>query len=192
MSRDINFVAIRRKKLTSEQKRDKVYFRYATWGVLVTFGVMLLIVGVRLFAVIQVKKLTDTQASTKKAIMAQEQVEKDYNIFAHKLKALSELFGRRLDKQEAMVFFSQAFGQHIIISEIDYSAEADDIVTFTLTAPSVFDLENVFAILERPDVSEKYTSIVKSGLSRGGDGFYNIKLTIALGKHKLPEPEVTE
>lgn len=203
MAREINFVAARRKKLTSEQKQDLVYFKYATWGVMVVVALLLVAVGVRLFAVYQVKKLTDAQASTRKAILSQEQVEKDYNVFAHKLKALSDLFGKRLDKQEAMVFFSQVFGQHIIISEIDYSAEDDDIVTFTLTAPSIFDLENVFTILEGPAVVEKYRSIVKSGLSRGSDGFYTIRLTIALGRSSAVEtadavpveaeqPEVTE
>ncbi len=196
MAREINFVATRRKKLTAEQKQDKVYFKYATWGVIVVFALFLVTVGVRLFAVYEVKKLTDAQASTRKAIQSQEQVEKDYNIFAHKLKALSDLFGKRLDKQEAMVFFSQVFGPHIIISEIDYSADDDDIVTFTLTAPSVFDLENVFTILESPAVNEKYRSIVKSGLSRGSDGFYSIRLTIALGRSAAivaaPEPTPTE
>jgi hypothetical protein len=181
MARDINFVAQRRKKLTAQQLQDKKFFGYAVGVVSVVFTIFVLVAGVRLFAVYQVKKIKDAQEAARMAILSQEQVEKEFNIFAHKLRALSDLFGKRQDKQKAMVFFSEIFGPTIIISEIDYSADDDDIVTFTLTAPSIFDLETVFSILDSPSVTDTYTSIHKSSLVRSSEGLYNVKLTVALG-----------
>jgi hypothetical protein len=181
MTRGINFVANRRKRLTAQQKQDEQWFGYAIIGILSIFVVFLIVVGIRFFMVYRLDQLDDEQTNTRQAIESQEQVEKDYNIFAHKLRALSELFGKRQDKQEAMVFFSQVFGPQVIISGIDYSEEDDSIVSFTLTAPSVFDLENVFTVLESEEVRTTYSKVEKSSLGRGESGAYTIKLTIVLG-----------
>ncbi len=187
MARSINFVANRRKRLTSQQKQDEKLFGYSVIGIILVFVFFLIAIGIRFFAVFQVKAMEEQQANTRKAIQAQESVEKEYNIFAHKLRALSDLFGKRQNKQEALVYFSQVFGPQIIISEIDYSAAEDDIVSFTLTAPSIFDLENVFTILDSDDVSEKYAKIERSSLGRGDSGSYSIKLTIVLGESTVLE-----
>lgn len=180
MARGINFVANRRKRLTTQQKQDEKLFGYAVIGIIVVFILFLISVGVRFFFVYRVNALEEAQVNTRKAIQAQEQVEKEYNVFAHKLRALSDLFGKRQDKQEAMVYFSQVFGPQIIISGIDYTADKEDIVSFTLTAPSVFDLENVFTVLDSEEVTSKYGAIERSNLSRGDSGLYSIKLTIVL------------
>ncbi|MCB9801167.1 MAG: hypothetical protein H6773_03220 [Pseudomonadales bacterium] len=181
MARLINFVANRRKRLTQQQLQDEKWFRYAIIGVMVIFVFFLIVVSVRFFLVYRFNRLEEDQANTRKAISAQENIEKDYNIFAHKLRALSDLFGKRQDKQEAMVYFSQAFGPHVIISGIDYSEDDNNIVSFTLTAPSVFDLENVFKVLESDEVKQKYAKVDRSDLGRGENGAYTIKLTIILG-----------
>lgn len=181
MARDINFVANRRKRLTAQQKQDEQWFQYAIIGVISIFVIFLIVIGIRFFMVYRLDQLESEQENTRKAITSQEQVEKDYNVFAHKLRALSDLFGKRQDKQEAMVYFSQVFGPQVIISGIDYSEEDDSIVSFTLTAPSVFDLENVFTVLESEDVRTTYSKVEKSSLGRGESGAYSIKLTIVLG-----------
>ena len=181
MARVINFVANRRKRLTSEQKRDEQWFTYALIAVSSIFVVFLLSVGVRFFFVHQLSTLEEEQRNTRLAIESQETVEKEYTVFAHKLRALSDLFGKRQDKQEAMLYFSQVFGPQVIISGIEYSESDDSIVSFTLNAPSVFDLENVFTILESDEVKENYSKVYKSGLGRGESGAYSLKLTIVLG-----------
>ncbi|NCN51126.1 MAG: hypothetical protein GW762_03115 [Candidatus Pacebacteria bacterium] len=181
MAKGINFVANRRKRLTAQQVQDEKWFQYAIIGVIVVFVVFLITIGLRFFFLYRINALKDNQANARKAIEAQEQVEKDYNVFAHKLRALSDLFGKRQDKQEAMVYFSQVFGPQVIISGIDYSEDDNSIVSFTLTAPSVFDLENVFTVLESDEVLSKYAKVQKSDLGRGESGAYSIKLTIILG-----------
>lgn len=181
MARGINFVANRRKRLTAQQKQDEKWFQYAIIGVVSIFIVFLIVIGIRFFMVYRLDQLENEQENTRMAITSQEQVEKDYNIFAHKLRALSDLFGKRQDKQEAMVYFSQVFGPQVIISGIDYSEDDDSIVSFTLTAPSVFDLENVFTVLESEEVRSTYSKVEKSSLGRGESGAYSIKLTIVLG-----------
>lgn len=192
MSRGINFVANRRKRLTAQQLQDEKWFKYATLAVLIIFGVFLIAIGIRFYLVYRLSNLEDDQLNTRKAIEAQEQVEKDYNVFAHKLRALSELFGKRQDKQEAMVFFSQVFGPQVIISGIDYSEQDDSVVSFTLTAPSVFDLENVFTVLESEEVRTTYAKVNKSDLGRGSSGSYSIKLTIVLGGSNYLDEVVSE
>lgn len=192
MTRGINFVANRRKRLTAQQLQDEKWFKYATIGLIGVFVVFLIVVGIRLFLMYRMNTLKDDQLNTRKAVEAQEHVEKEYNIFAHKLRALSDLFGKRQDKQEAMVYFSQVFGPQVIISGIDYSEQDDSIVSFTLTAPSIFDLENVFRILESDEVRTTYSRVHKSDLGRGESGAYTIKLTIVLGDSDYLSDAVSE
>ncbi len=181
MSRTINFVAARRKKLTFQQQADRKHFQWALRVFIGVFVVFLLVLGVRFYFVYQVKLLTDQQKNTRELILSQESVERDYNIFAYKLRSLTELFGKRKDKQEAFVFFSNVFGEDVIVSGIDYSASEQDILSFTIQVPNVFVLDDVFATLESDAVREPYPKVGRSNLRRTPSGFYTMTLIVTVG-----------
>lgn len=188
MNRGINFIYERRKQLTQTQLKDQQYFRWSMIGLGVVVGVLLIIIGVRTFFVFEMRKVQDSQATTRQAIQNQEQVEKDYTIFAHKLKALTKLFGQRKLKQDALVFFGQVFGDAAVVKTIDYSSASTNALSFSIETASVFTLDRVFSILSQDQVTEVYPTIKKKLLNRGSDGAYELELTVTLTPAKPPMP----
>lgn len=190
MSKSINFVGDKRKKLTKVQAQDKKIMTIMIYILVGVFAVFLIVVGLRLFYVYRVKTVNDEQVEVKSAILSKESIEKEYIIFAQKLKKLSVLFGKRKNKQEALVFFSEIFGEDVIVSGIDYSSADEDVVTFTIKTPDVFVMEKVFDILQSEDVTNEYPQISKSSMRRAQSGNYTINLAVILTNEpakELPE-----
>lgn len=188
MNRGINFVYERRKRLTQSQVKDRQFFRWSLMALGAVGGVLLIVIGLRIFFVFRLKAVTDAQTVARRAIQNQESVEKEFTIFAHKLKELSTLFGKRKNKQDALIYFSELFGNVAVVSGIDYSSAEEDVLTFTIQTQNVFSLDSAFQILSQPQVTEAYPSIEKSSLRRGGDGGYRVNLTINLLGEKKPAP----
>jgi hypothetical protein len=180
MAKAINFVSERRKQLTQVQVQDRKVLKITINVLIGVFAIFLIIVGVRFFLVFQVKNIQDTQAEIRQRILANEPIEKDYIIFAQKLKKLSVFFGKRKDKQEALVFFSEVFGSDVIVSGIDYSSVDEDVVSFTIKAPNIFIMERVFNTLDTDLVTNVYPEIKKSSMRRSGTGNYTVDLAVVL------------
>lgn len=180
MAKAINFVGERRKKLTQSQKKDQKLLRISIYAVMVVFAIFLITVGARLFFVFQVKNIVENETQIRNRILDNEPVERDYIIFANKLKKLSVFFGRRKDKQEALEFFSQVFGDEVIVSGIDYSSAKEDVVSFTIKAPNVFIMQRVFEILREDQVVSVYPNIEKSSMRRSATGNYTVDLAVVL------------
>lgn len=180
MSKSINFVGDKRKKLTKAQAQDKKIMAIMIYVLVGVFAVFLIVVGLRLFYVYRVKTVNDKQVEVKSVILSKESIEKEYIIFAQKLKKLSVLFGKRKNKQEALVFFSKVFGEDVIVSGIDYSSADEDVVTFTIKTPSVFVMEKVFDILQSEEVTTAYPQISKSSMRRTQSGNYSVNLAVIL------------
>lgn len=180
MSKSINFVGDRRKRLSKAQKQDKKVMDIMTNVLVGVFIIFLVILGLRIFYVFKVKSVKDEQKNVRSIILSHEDVEKEYVIFAQKLKKLSVFFGRRKDKQEALVFFSEVFSDDVIVSGIDYSSAEEDVVSFTIKAPNVFTMERVFNTLSSDKVISKYPNISKSNMSRSSSGNYTVNLAVIL------------
>lgn len=188
MAKQINFVSDRRKALTVLEERDKKWFGFTTKAVMVVFAVFLVALGARLFFAHQVKVIVDGQQSTRNAILAQEATEREYLIFAHKLKQLSQVFMRRQNKQEALKFFNDLFGSEIKVSEINYTSDGkSDTLDFTLRARSVFTVNEIFDKLNSEAVLSRFKNIKKQSLRRGNDGSYGIQITLVLGEGPVEE-----
>ena len=181
MATQINFVSERRKVLTKLEEQDRKWFQIALKVVIACFVLFLVGLGFRLFFMYQVKQVVDQQQLTRQAILSQEALEKEYTVFAHKLRELSQLYGRREDKQEALLFFNQLFGPDVKVSEINYESDGDeDILSFTLRARSVSVLDEVFTKLNSTAVSDQFNAIQKDTLRRSDDGSYGMKITLIL------------
>ena len=180
MPKSINFVGDRRKRLTKSQKQDKKIMGIMINVLVGVFIIFLIVLSLRFFYVFRVKTVKDEQTDVRNVILSHESVEKEYIIFAQKLKKLSVFFGKRKDKQEALFFFSKIFGDDVIVSGIDYSSSDEDVVSFTIKAPHVFVMERVFNILETSEVTSKYPNIAKSNMRRSSSGNYTINLAVIL------------
>lgn len=186
MAIGVNFVSDTRKRLTNAQKQDLKYFQKLILVVAGAFAIFLLTLAIRFFFILQVKQITDRQNEVRAAIAAEEKLEEEYTIFAHKLKQLTQLFGKRKDKQEALIFFNEVFGPEVQVSGIDYSGTDEDVLSFTLSAPNVFLLERVFDILKSAAVTDQYKAVEKEGVRRRADGAYAMQLTLTFGEVKKP------
>lgn len=184
MAKEINFVGERRKKLTQAQKQDRKILKISVNVLVGIFAIFLIVIGARFYFVFQVKNIKDTQSQIRSRILANEPVEKDYIIFAQKLKQLSIFFGKRKDKQEALVFFSEIFGEDVIVSGIDYSSADEDTVSFTIKTPNVFVMERVFSMLSSERVTSVYPNIKKSTLRRSATGNYTVDLAVILSENE--------
>ena len=180
MSQSINFVGDRRKRLNKTQKHDKKIMNIMINVLVAFFIIFLVVIGLRLFYVYKVKSVKDEQKDVRNVILSHEGIEKDYIIFAQKLKKLSVFFGKRKDKQEALIFFSKVFGEDVIVSGIDYSSAEEDVVSFTIKTPNVFVMERVFNTLDEDTVTSQYPDISKSNMRRSSSGNYTISLSVVL------------
>jgi len=193
MARSINFVGERRKRLTEAQKKDQKAMKVSINVLVGVFALFLIVIGARFFFMFQVKSIKDTQLAVRTRILSNEQVEKEYILFAQKLKKLSVFFGRRKDKQEALVFFSEVFGSDVIVSGIDYSSAEEDVVSFVIKAPNIFVMERVFNTLEEATVTDTYPNIQKSSMRRSATGNYTVNLAVILTQEAIsgeaPQPQ---
>jgi hypothetical protein len=182
MAKSINFVGERRKKLTKAQKQDKKILKITINVLVAIFSIFLIVIGARFYFVFQVKDIQDTQTQLRNRIITNEPIEKNYIIFAQKLKKLSVFFGRRKDKQEALVFFSEVFGDDVIVSGIDFSSAEEDVVSFVIKAPNIFVMERVFNTLQEERVTGVYPNIKKSSMRRSATGNYTVDLAVVLAE----------
>lgn len=187
MARNINFVRDRRRKLNKTEELDRKLFVYSLYGLGIVVGVFLFVFAARLAMVFQVKSIKDKQENTRQAILAREDIEKSYTIFANKLTILTELYNKRKAKQDALEFFGSIFGPDVLISQLNYSQETEAL-TFVVTTQSVFVLESVFDTLTSEQVLTPYPSIEKAGLRRDRDGTYDMKLSILLSEDAPKNP----
>lgn len=188
MARNINFVRERRKTISRQETDDRQILNYVIRGLVVLGVVILLVVGARLFLLYRIKTIQADQKSTQDQILAQEEVERNYTVFAHKLKIVSELFGKRREKQEALQYFSSLFDSNVLITQLSYTA-GDEVLTFVLQANSIFTMEEVFNIMNSDDVEQRYPDIEKNALLRSRDGTYGMQITLYFGDKPAALPE---
>lgn len=187
MSRTINFVRERQRNLTRLEEQDRQIFRWLLVGVGVLMGLVFIAVGVRLFFLYRMQVVTDQQANLKQAIVAQEEVERSFTVFAHKLKTLTELFGRRKEKQETLAYFSTLFDENVVIRQLSYTAETEEL-SFILESKNIFVLEGVFETMNSQEIKDRFPTIRKESLRRGPDGSYGMYISILLGD-KMMNPD---
>lgn len=176
---EINFLKSRRKQLTDRQQRDRRFFQYAAIGLGIIFTLFVVALGVRLWLAYSIGGLQTRQEQLKQQIASLEDNERSYVIFVTKLQILTDLFGQRKNKQEAITYFSSLFDDRVLIKDITYQAE-DNLLAFGVEANSVFTLEEVFSRLSDPEVKERFAELNRSELKRDVDGSYSIQVTVVL------------
>jgi len=179
MPESVNFVKHRRKQLTKRQLLDKQIFKYVSITLGVVFGLFLLSVGVRLYMAYSLSQVMAKQDQFKQLVLDQESNERSYVVFAAKINTLVDLFAKRRDKQEAINYFSNAFGNQVLLSNISYE-EDGTILSLILESNDVFVLEQVFENLNNPEVSSQFQQLSLSELKRSADGKYRLTVTVVL------------
>lgn len=187
MSRVINFVRERQRNLTRLEEQDRVMFRWASIGLGVLIGIIFIVVGVRLFFLYRLRVVSEDQKNLRQAIVQKEEIERSFTVFAYKLKMLTELFGKRKEKQETLEYFSNLFDDSVVIRQLSYSSETEEL-SFNLESKNIFVLEKVMEVMQSDEIKQKYPTISKDGLRRKSDGAYGMLVSIALGERKIDTP----
>ncbi len=179
MPEAINFVKHRRKLLNQRQQLDQKLLRIAAIGLGVVFVLFLVTVGSRILLQTFVGGIKRDQETQRKKIVNFEDNERSFVIFIAKLNALVDLFDKRRNKQEAITFFTDAFGSDVLISDITYEAD-ESILSFGLQSRDVFVLEKVFQTVQSDQVRQQFERVSMSELQRAATGNYQLLVTVVL------------
>lgn len=180
MPRNINFVRERRKTISRQEVDDKKILGWVVRGLIALGVVVLAVVGTRFYFSYSIQALQVEQKEVQQAIVEKEEVEEKFTVFAHKLKIVTELFGKRREKQDALKYFSNLFDSNVLITQLSYKA-GDEILSFVIQSNSIFTLDTVFTIMGSDDVKSRYPDIQKDSLRRQQDGSYGMQVTLYFG-----------
>jgi hypothetical protein len=170
MANSINFLSTQHRKGTEQQKRDRQWFKWSLFGLGGVIVVLLAAIGSSFFLQYQVGRAKNS-----------EEVEKSAVVLAKKVSILKILFDERQDKQQAIEYFSNLFGDNVVLKDITYQA-SEGILSLRVQAFSVFELERVFALLQQEETTSRYATVATSDLRRDQEGAYAMNLTIDLAK----------
>lgn len=175
---EINFLSQQNTKLTAQQKKDRLFFRYSLIICVICLIVLVITSGINLYLGYRLKKVQAQVTSAKQQIDSDRSLEANYLFFVNKLTIIRELFDQRAEKQIAIGFFTDLFGPNITISGINYNME-EGILSLKVTSPHVFILEHAFEVLDDPEVKDLFASLTKTDLTRRSTGEYEFLLTVS-------------
>ena len=186
MARTVNFVRDRQRNLSLLEVQDRKVFKLAIIATAITVALLMIVVGARLLFLFQLRQVTAEQKRLKEAISSKEEIEKSFTVFSHKLKVLTELFGKRKEKQETLEYFSNLFDKDVIISQLSYSSDTEEL-SFTLQAKNVFVMKQVMETLNSDEVKLRYPRMVKASLGRTSTGAYSMNLSVPLSEKPIED-----
>jgi len=178
---DINFLRKQRITFSKTENKDKKIFLVAIGFLTLSVISLIISLSISFYYKSEVKKTIAEQKHLTSVVLGEEKTEREFLIFANKLSAIKEIFENRSDKQEAIGFFSNLFGESVFIAGMTYNGE-NGTLSLGSVSKNIFDLENTFALLDGQEVKSNFDSLKKSSLSRGDNGEYSMGLTVSLKK----------
>jgi hypothetical protein len=178
---DVNFLSRRRASLTKVEKQDLIYRKYTLALFVGALTFFALATGGNIFLTQRLRQLSAQQRSLTEQIANDEPVEVSFLIFSQKLKSVREIYENRSNKQVAIDFFSNIFGEQVFLSGMNYGGEGNEL-TLRLTSDDIFAFENTLQILDSDEVKSAFSSVTKSGLRRDENGSYSLDLAVELKK----------
>lgn len=179
MPENVNFVKHRRRLLTKRQGQDQSLFRLSLIIVIVCFVLFLIAAGLRVYFSYSLNRVITQQNTYKTLVEGQQDNERAYLVFAAKLKILAGLFDQRRDKQQAIEYFTHAFDQNVLLSNISYE-ETGSLLTLGLQSNNIFVLQTVLDTLQDQVVRQQFQSLALSELKRSNLGQYQVTVTVVL------------
>lgn len=181
MSTAVNFVRKRQKELSKVEVQDSKYLKQAMYVIGAVVVVFIIALGARIGLSMLVSNTNAQINTTKRSIANKQEVEGQYIIFMRRVDILVDLFSQRKEKQEAIAYFSNLFEKDlgIRISQLTYTQDTHTL-DFTLRAPNVFIIQEVFDTLRSGGVRQRYPSFAIQRLSRGNDGSYGLIINLPL------------
>ncbi|HCC84789.1 MAG TPA: hypothetical protein DEP87_03850 [Candidatus Pacebacteria bacterium] len=162
---------------TRDQDRKFLTGSWIIFGL--TLGVFGLVLSLNLYFGFQLKEAAANQTQTLQSLLDSQPLEVSYLIFSQKLKSIAEIFEHRNNKQQAINYLANLFGDQVFISGVSYDGEAQ-VLSLNLDSADIFKLENLLSSLDTPEVKTNFSSLTKSNIKRNEDGSYGLKVTLEL------------
>jgi len=176
---NINFFGRAGDLYQKTREKDRKFLTWSLIGFGITLGLFTAILGLNLWYGQQLNQIVNNQNKTKQSLLGNQTVELAYLISTNKLKAIVEIFDQRNNKQQAINYLSNLFGDQVFINGVAYDGVAQ-VLSLNLTSTNIFDLEKLINSLNTPEVKANFSSLNKSNIKRNEDGSYNMKLTLEL------------
>lgn len=176
MSRQINFLAERRKGLTKVEVQDRKIIRIASMIFGGIFLLFLIVFGIRFYFDRQLFQVREAQKAARSQILNDQAIERSFVIFVYKLTALANLTQDKQEKNEALNFFSNMFGSDVFVTQMSY-LEKERILSLKIQSDSVFSLKTAFELLNTDAVRQEFSSVNPSDLTRTAQGDYEMVIT---------------
>lgn len=178
---EINFLSQRQITVGKTEAVDKRYRYFATLGFIGALVIFFIAAGANFFLTTRLKQANAKGTALTNQIRGDESVETAFLIFSQKLKSVREIYENRSNKQQAIDFFSNLFGEQVFLSGMNYGGEGNEL-TLQLTSSNVFTLENMLTALDSESVRENFSSVTKRALRRDELGSYSLDLAVELKK----------
>jgi hypothetical protein len=178
---NINFLANRVNQKGKQKEQDIKIFRISTYALISLAVVMVGVFSFKLFNNLHIANTEKEIKEYKGTILAQENTEISYLIFVNKIKAVSEIYQKRSNKQAAMNYFSDAFVDKAEITGMNYQEEQGGLI-LQISSDNVFKLQEVNEILDSATLRQQYQNIEKTSLARAENGNYKLTLKLELKK----------
>lgn len=180
---EINFLNQRRLSLAKVGEKDAIYQKYSLWAFGGALALFLIATGFNFFFVQRLKDLNKQEATLTSQISAEEETELTFLMFSHKLKTVKDIYQNRSNKQQAIDYFSNLFGNQVFLSGMNYGdGEKGNALSLRLTSENIFALEKILNTLDLDSVKQSFSTINRSGLRRENNGTYSIDLAVELLK----------
>lgn len=184
--KEINFLGKRRRALSKVEKKDRLYSKYAVVFFVISLLIFFVLIATKMFFDFRLEKTLDQQNKVERTLIDDEHIEVAFLVFSNKLKTIKDIFQTRSNKQEAIKFFSELFGDNVFIGGMKYSEDAD-ILSLQYNSDHIFDLKDTFELLDSPRVTKKFPGVSRNKLSRSDDGSYGFTITIDLKEKGEPD-----
>lgn len=175
----INFLRSRRKNLSVQQEQDR---RYALIGGAVFFGIFLLsftLIGIEWFLSNRASTLNRQQRLVEDEITALAAEETEYLVLAEKAKKIEELISNKIEKQQALEFFTTEFANlGVTLKEVQLGQ--GDNMRFNIETKSVFETDQVIAHFRSTDILTSYPGLSLVNVTRDKTAGYRMEVTIPL------------
>lgn len=180
----INFIRQFRRQRTELQQKDKSWFNRSLVVVTLSVLVTLSAVAVQWWYGGQLSQVQARQTQLAAQLDSQSGQESTYLILNAQLVALTQLLEERQYKQQAIEFFSDYFGNGVVVEEMSYlGTSTPPLLSLRLRAPDVFVFENLLTQLENEDLQAEYPNLSTSEVNRGNNGAYTLQIEVGLERN---------
>lgn len=184
MSREINFLSDRHKTIVKQELADRKIMVMCSMVLGVCFGLFVVTTAIQLFFSYQLTKAKSQEAVLRTQIVGDQDTEKSFVVFVHKLSSLVQVDQDRQDKKVIIQFFNSYFGSDVSIVGVEFN-QKQKLLTLELQSKSIFVLKDVLTKLADQEVLNKFTSVSPSNLTRTEDGKYKLDVTVSTVTPKI-------